>query len=137
MKRAANTIIDCLKEQNMSQRQLASFMGEDVRYINQQLNRQKDMKVERFVDVLSHIGYRLEIVENDGIRKVAPEYAELIVETKKPIGKFWFETEDGLYHGITCTQGGTDVEKFTDKEACFKWLKGEISIPASGISSNV
>ena len=56
MKKAADTIIACLEEKGISQRQLATRMGEDVRYLNQQLNRQKDMKVERFTDVLDHIG---------------------------------------------------------------------------------
>ena len=67
MKKAASAILSCLEEKKMSQRQLAARMGEDVRHLNQQLNRQSDMKVERFTDVLDHIGYRVEVVENGGI----------------------------------------------------------------------
>ena len=55
MNKAAKTIIDCLERKKMTQRQLAKMMAEDVRNLNQQLNRQKDMKVQRFEDVLKHI----------------------------------------------------------------------------------
>ena len=39
MNKAAKTIIDCLERKKMTQRQLAKMMGEDVRNLNQQLNR--------------------------------------------------------------------------------------------------
>ena len=124
MKKAADVIIDCLAEKGMTQTQLAACMGEDVRNINQQLNRRNDMKVERFVDVLNHIGYRVEIVENDGIRKVSPEYGQEIINTKEPKGLFWYETEDNFI-GIDNMVGEAAVNGFSSREECFEWLRGE------------
>ena len=131
MKKAADTILDCLKEKNISQRKLADFMGEDVRHLNQQLNRAGDMKVERFVNVLEHIGYRIEIVENDGIRKVSPQYAKEIVESREPRGLFWLH-ENGCFVGIDNTTGDAWTEHFSNKEECFKYLKDEECIDAEG-----
>ena len=125
MKRAEETIKGCLEEKKMTQRQLATCMGEDVRYLNQQLNRQKDMKVERFVDVLEYIGYRVEIVENDGIRKVSPKYADKLIETGAPNGRFWYFA-GGQYVGIDTADGTAIVEDFSNKEDCFKWLRGDV-----------
>lgn len=125
MKKAAETILRCLEEKKMSQRQLATCMGEDVRHLNQQLCRQNDMKVERFTDVLAHLGYRVEIVDNDGIRKVGPDYASEIIESGSPQGKFWYERNDG-YVGIDTADGTAIVEEFVDKEDCMNWLRGEV-----------
>ena len=122
MGKAASVIMKCLKEKGIAQSQLASIMGEDVRNLNQQLHRQQDMKVERFVDVLEHIGYRLEIVENDGIRKVSVEYGNKILEEKKIEGLFWTENNE-VYKGIVCKLGGTRFETFGSKEDCFRWLR--------------
>ena len=125
MKKAAETILRCLEEKKISQRQLATCMGEDVRHLNQQLCRQNDMKVERFTDVLAHLGYRVEIVENDGIRKVSPDYAEKLIKDVSPKGLFWYETEDG-YVGVDTEAENTVVKEFEDKEDCMKWLRGEV-----------
>jgi len=125
MKKAAEIVRTCLEEKGISQRQLAMSMGEDVRKLNQQLMRQDDMKVERFAEVLDHLGYRVEIVENDGIRKVSPDYAGKIIETGNPRGRFWYEV-GGRYTGIDTADGTAIVEEFPDKEDCFKWLKGEV-----------
>lgn len=135
MKRAEEIIKGCLEEKKMSQRKLAACMGEDVRCLNQQLNRQKDMKVERFVDVLEYIGYRVEIVENDGIRKVSPEYAKQIVESREQRGLFWC-FDDEKYIGIDNTTGEAYCEEFDDKNECFKYLRGELCVDASGFSHN-
>lgn len=124
MKKAADTIISCLSEKGISQRQLATRMGEDVRYLNQQLNRHKDMKVERFTDVLDHIGYRVEVVENDGIQKVSLEFAETVIETKEPRGLFWYSSRD-RYVGIDNEKGEALERDFDTKEECFSWLKGD------------
>lgn len=124
MKKAADTIISCLEEKGISQRQLATRMGEDVRYLNQQLKRQKDMKVERFTDVLDHIGYRVEVVENDGIQKVSPEFANAVIETREPRGMFW-HTSEGRFVGIDNTDGEAWTEEFNSKEGCFAWLRGD------------
>lgn len=131
MNKAADTIVNCLEEKKMTQRQLAAFMGEDVRYLNQQLHRQKDMKVERFTDVLDHIGYRLEVVDNGGIRKVCEEYAKQIVETGEPKGLFWYES-NGVYTAIDSTWMEIFHEDFTTKEEMFKWFQCKKCLDASG-----
>ena len=123
MNKAAEVILGCLAEQGMTQSKLAEGMGEDIRHLNQQLNRQKDLKVERFIDVLDHIGYRVEIVENDGIRKVCQEFAWNVVEEKAPAGKFWHKDGD-WFIGIDNSNGQAWVEKFASKEECFAWLRG-------------
>lgn len=121
MKKAAEAILECLAERKMSQRQLATCMGEDVRHLNQQLVRANDMKVERFTDVLEHLGYRVEIVDTGGVRKVSPEFAKKIIETKGPKGLFWTEN-DGVFTGIDNNDGDTIHKEFSNKEDCMAWL---------------
>ena len=122
LKRAANAIITCLKEKGITQTKLAERMGEDCRYLNQQLNRLQDMKVERFADVLDYMGYRLEIVENDGIQRVSQEFAITILESKEPKGLYWYSIGQ-IFVGIDNTDGEVWVEEFESKEECFVWLK--------------
>ena len=121
-KKAQEIIIDCLTEKGMTQTQLAASLGEDRRSINQQLKKRNDMKVERFVDVLEHMGYRVEIVENDDIRKVSAEYADRIVTEREPRGLFWY-FDGNVYVGIDNTDGEAYCEEFSSKEDCFEWLK--------------
>lgn len=125
MKKAADMIRECMEEKDLPQRQLAVRMGEDVRYLNQQLNRQKDMKVERFADVLDHIGYRIEIIENDGIQKVSPEFAMQIINNREPAGLFWYFC-NGKYIGVDNYNSEAEAytEKFDTKEECLDWLRG-------------
>lgn len=125
MKKAANVIKRCLEAKGFSQRHIARCMGEDVRHLNQQLNRHEDMKVERFIEVLEHIGYRVEIVENDGIRKVSPDYAKEVIENGVEAGKnmkFWHGW-GGKYTGISAVGKIAVVKEFGSKEDCFQWLK--------------
>lgn len=122
MKIASDTIITCLDEKGISQSQLAARMGEDVRHLNQQLHRQKDMKVERFADVLNYIGYRVEVVENDGIQKVSQDFAFEIIEAREPAGLFWY-VADERYVGIDNTDGEAWTKDFETKEECFDWLR--------------
>lgn len=131
MKKASEIVLNCLEEKKLSQRQLAARMGEDVRNLNQQLHRQNDMKVGRFSNVLEHAGYRLEVVENDGIQRVCREYARQIIETKEPLGKF-YTFENGIYTGISNETGDTWTEDFDSREECMKWLKGEPAVDAHG-----
>ena len=63
MKKASEIVLDCLEEKKLSQRQLAARMGEDVRYLNQQLKRQNDMKVGRFSNVLEHADIELRLLK--------------------------------------------------------------------------
>lgn len=122
MKKAASAILGCLEEKKMSQRQLAARMGEDVRHLNQQLNRQSDMKVERFTDVLDHIGYRVEVVENGGIQKVCEDFANSIIENGEPKGLFWYQTGE-VFVGIDNQHFPEHkTAEFQNKEMCWQWL---------------
>lgn len=122
MKKAASAILGCLEEKKMSQRQLAARMGEDVRHLNQQLNRQSDMKVERFTDVLDHIGYRVEVVENGGIQKVCEDFANSIIENGEPKGPFWYQTGE-VFVGIDNQRfSEPKTAEFQNKEMCWQWL---------------
>lgn len=131
MKKAAYTVISCLEEKNMSQRQLALTMGEDARYLNQQLRRQNDMKVERFIDVLDHIGYRVDVVDNGGVKKVCEEYSRKIIETGEPKGLFW-SFANGIYTAIDSTKSEVLVIDFQSKDDCFRWFRCEKCIDANG-----
>ena len=122
--KASEIVMKCLKKNNLKQRQLAARMGEDVRQLNQQLCRNKDMKVARFSDVLEHAGYRLEIIENGGIQRVCREFANHVIETGKPIGHFYVFA-DGIYTGIDNCTGDALNKDFNSYEECMKWLKHE------------
>ena len=122
--KASKIVTKCLEEKNLSQRQLAARMGEDVRGLNQQLHRQKDMKVARFLEVLEHVGYRLEVVDNDGIQRVCQEFAKQVIEVKKPIGYF-YTFVDGIYTGIDNGTGDVLTQNFSSYEECMEWLKHE------------
>ena len=129
--KASEIVMKCLEEKNLSQRQLAKRMGEDVRKLNQQINRQNDMKVKRFADVLDYAGYRLEVVENDDIQRVCQEFANQVTETRQPIGYF-YTFAAGIYTGIDNGTGDALTENFYSYEECMKWLKHEPATDASG-----
>lgn len=136
--KASEIVLKCLEEKGISQRQLAARMGEknskgeiDSRGLNQQLNRQEDMKVKRFTDILEHAGYRMKIVENDGIQRVCQEYANQVIDTRVPTGKFYTFAE-GIYTGIDNESGEAWTEEFESYEECMKWLMGESAVDANG-----
>lgn len=131
MKKAADIVISCLKKKNMSQSQFAMRIGEDVRILNQNLHRHKDMKVARFSEVLEHIGYRLEVIDNDGIQKVCQEFAKQVIETSIPVGYF-YTFVDGIYTGINNGTGDVFTKDFNSYEECMKWLKHEPEMDANG-----
>lgn len=129
--KASEIVTKCLEKKNLSQRQLAARMGEDVGGLNQQLKRQKDMKVARFSDVLEYAGYRLKVVDNNGIQRVCQMFARQVIETRKPIGYFYTFT-DGIYTGIDNGTGDAWTEDFSSYEECIKWLKHEPTTDAGG-----
>lgn len=129
--KASEIVLKCMEKKKLSQRQLATRMGEDARGLNQQLRRQNDMKVERFIDVLDHIGYRVDVVDNDGIKKVCEMYSRQIIETGEPKGLFW-TFANGIYTAIDSTKSDVSVIDFHSKEDCFKWFRCEKCIDASG-----
>lgn len=122
MAKVIELIKESMKEKKMTQTELAKSLGEDVRVINQQLNRQQDLKAERFLEVMEHIGYRVEMVENDGIRKVNPEMADDIANKKSPDGAYYTVTDEGEVVGIYVEDGWADIGRFQTKEECFDWL---------------
>lgn len=122
MARVIELVQECMKEKKMTQRELAKSLGEDVRVINQQLNRQKDLKAERFLEVMEHIGYRVEMVDNDGIRKVCEDMLDDIKAGKTNGDKFYIQKDDGSIIGIKTTGEEPEVEEFWNKAECFDWL---------------
>lgn len=126
MARVIELVQECMKEKKMTQKELAKSLGEDVRVINQQLNRQKDLKAERFLEVMEHIGYRVEMVDNDGIRKVCEDMLDDIKAGNANGDKFYIQKDDGRIIGIKTTGGEADVEEFWNKAECFDWLISHI-----------
>ena len=60
-------------------------------------------------------------------KEVTPEYAEQIIETRRPLGKFYcIEMETPRYHrayiGIDNTDGSAWTEEFASLGACKRWL---------------
>ena len=121
MKRAADIIYECLKKKKMTQTQLAAELGEDVRCINQQLKRYDDLKVGRFADLLEHIGYHIEIVD-DGVKKVSAITGDKL-ENSAEENAFYTVCGD-LYIGVKSSKTGLAIEEFSDFDKCREWLKG-------------
>ena len=122
MAKTIDLVIKCLKEKKMTQTELAKSLGEDVRIINQQLNRQQDLKAERFLEVMEHIGYRVEMVDNDGIRKVREEMINNIQAGVIKGSMFYAEKDDDKIIGIYSETDMCEVEEFGNKADCFEWL---------------
>lgn len=122
MVKVIELIKESMKEKKMTQTELAKSLGEDVRVINQQLNRQQDLKAERFLEVMEHIGYRVEMVDNDGIRKVCEDMLDDIKAGNVSGDKFYIQKDDGSIIGIRVSNGDTEVEEFWNKADCFDWL---------------
>lgn len=122
MAKVIDLVLECMKEKKMTQTELAKSLGEDVRVINQQLNRQKDLKAERFLEIMEHIGYRVEMVDNEGIRKVCEDMIDSIQAGAIKGNMFYAEKGDGTIIGIRSNGEGFEVEEFGNKADCFGWL---------------
>ena len=122
MARVIELVQECMKEKKMTQTELAKSLGEDVRVINQQLNRQQDLKAERFLEVMEHIGYRVEMVDNDGIRKVSEKMMDDIKAGNASGNKFYVQKDDGSIIGIRINDGDCETQEFWNKADCFDWL---------------
>ena len=118
MAKTIDLVRECLKAKKMTQTELAESLGEDVRVINQQLNKQQDLKTSRFLEVMEHIGYRVEVVDNNGIRKISDMGGSF---DREKDGLYYMESEDGII-GIRCKSGEVTTEKFGEKGDCFDWL---------------
>lgn len=122
MAKVIELIKESMEEKKMTQTELAKSLGEDVRVINQQLNRQQDLKAERFLEVMEHIGYRVEMVDNDGIRKVCEDMLDDIKTGNVSGDKFYIQKDDGSIIGIRVSDGDAEVKEFWNKADCFDWL---------------
>lgn len=122
MAKVIDLVLECMKEKKMTQTELAKSLGEDVRVINQQLNRQKDLKAERFLEIMEHIGYRVEMVDNEGIRKVCEDMIGSIQAGAIKGNMFYAEKGDGTIIGIRSNGEEFEVEEFGNKADCFGWL---------------
>lgn len=125
-KNAQELVLNCLNEKKMSQTKLAESMQVDRRNLNQKLHRQNDLKVNDFSNMLDHIGYSMEVVDNRGIRMVNTDEAKRILEEKEPKGLFW-TISSGMYVGIDNISGNPFTQRFRNKEECFQYLKDHSS----------
>ena len=56
--------------------------------------------------------------------EVHPTQAVEIIQTRKPLGKFYL-FQDGMVVGIDNETGEAWVEQFDSKDKCIRWLVGE------------
>lgn len=64
----------------------------------------------------------LDFKEGRDYKKISNKLAEKIIETGKPLGKF-YTFENGIFVGIDNSTGDVWVEDFFKKEECLNWLK--------------
>ena len=118
----AAIIKQCMKEKGISQTDVANEMGEDRRLLNVQLMQMGSMKVMRFKEVLEYLGYRLEIVDNGGVRRVSKETGDRMLVGEGDDGKAWFEDEDGAFVAVEKADAKIRFKKFTDRGECVEYL---------------
>lgn len=63
VERGQDIVLACMKDRGVSQSELAEALGEDRRKLHQQLHKADDMKCRRLAEILSVLGYRLEVSE--------------------------------------------------------------------------
>ena len=113
-------IRDLAKKRGISLQQLSFSMGEIQQILAQQMGNQ-DMKLSRFEQILSYLGYGLEIVELPAVR-ISADYADQVIFNKVP-GCYWFvDPKTERYVGCVISESVNCVS-FASKEACFEWLK--------------
>lgn len=118
----ATIIKQCMKEKGISQTDVANEMGEDRRLLNVQLMQVGSMKVMRFKEILEYLGYRLEIADNGGTRRVSKDTGDKMLVGDGEDGKIWFEDEDGAYVAVEKNDGKIKFKKFTDRNECVEYL---------------
>lgn len=65
-------------------------------------------------------------VTDDFYRRISPEEANRIIDTRNPIGRYLCLSEEGMFVGIDNSDGNAWVEEFHDEATCLLWLAGEI-----------
>ena len=119
-----------MKSRGVSQKELSSAMGEIPQSLNQQLRRQQDMKVRRFVEVMEYLGFEVMIVERE-FRRVTPKAAREIIKEGSPRGLFWAR-ENGLFIGIDSTGSEVSRMEFTNAKEMRKWFENRPGMDADG-----
>ena len=65
------------------------------------------------------------------IRKIKPLFAEVIINTCKPLG-LYYVLNDGVYVGIDNSTGHAWTEEFTDLSQCKRWLRNQSIVMEDG-----
>jgi len=71
--------------------------------------------------MMQHGAKKSEVAYVSEIKKVTPEEASKIIDTRKPLGLFYC-IEDGLYIAIDNAYGDAWVEEFKSLSGCRRWL---------------
>lgn len=135
MNKAADVILRGMEEKGLTQSEVARRLGEDVRNLNKQLNRQNDMKVRRFIDVMECIGYGVRLEEREFF-KATPQYVEQIIRTGAPSGLFYCEIETGWFVAVDNTHPELFVEEFSSFDEMTKWFANYPCINSEGFEVN-
>lgn len=121
----SKVLIECMKEKELTPSMVSRLLGEDRRYLDQQIHRHNDMKVQRFTDVLEHMGYGVEVVDLGEIRKVNNETMLHAITEGEPQGLMWTFC-DGVYMALDSRAPGKPViYGFDEKYQCLDWLKSK------------
>ena len=119
-----------MERKGFSQSDLSAAMGEIPQKLNQQLRRQKDMKMKRFVQVMEFLGFEVMIVERE-FRRVTPQVIRSIIEDGNPKGLFWAKS-NGIYEAIDSTGSEVFHEEFSNAEEMKKWFDNQPCVTVSG-----
>lgn len=107
-------ILELMANDHVTQTNLARAIGVDRRNVSMLLVEQKDIKVSRFLDILSYLGYDI------SIRKV--KYKKVNAKkTDFDIGIYWY-TENGKYVAIDNSHGNMVKVTFDTEEQCKSYL---------------
>lgn len=67
----------------------------------------------------------------DEIRRVDQKEADTIIESRKPIGRFYLSYKE-VFVGIDNTTGDAWTEVFDDLQKCKSWLNGDFELGDDG-----
>lgn len=121
MMKASAIIEECMKEKHLKQKDVARYMGENPRELNQRLRRLKDIKVGTFSDILAAMGFRLTVIDI-GIKKVVKSFGVQIEEYDIK-GVFYYVDEVGSFIAIANIDEKLEKRVFLNEEDCIEWLE--------------
>lgn len=67
------------------------------------------------------------------IKEAISNLADEIIETRKPLGLFYYREYNNIIIGIDNSTGDAWIEEFNNLEECKKWLIGEEATDRFGI----